>query len=117
MTNRQRLMFANGIVLGLFAVPSFFMDIRAIFFGEGPLVTALRGVPSSGIGFLEAHGLAALFAFWFLYVGRTQASPARACRVGHSRRTVARVAWDRALVVAGRDGTDHRSDQEVRASR
>ena len=78
MTNRQRLMFANGIVLGLFAVPSFFMDIRAIFFGVGPLVTALRGEPSSGIGFLEAHGLAALFAFWFFYVGRTQASPARA---------------------------------------
>ena len=78
MTHRQRLMFANGIVLGLFAVPSFLMDIRAIFFGAGPLVTALRGEPSTGIGFLEAHGLAALFAFWFLYVGRTQTSPARA---------------------------------------
>ena len=78
MTNRQRLMFANGIVLGLFAVPSFFMDIRAIFFGVGPLVTALRGEPSSGIGFLEAHGLAAILAFWFLHVGHTQASPARA---------------------------------------
>ena len=76
--NRQRLMFANGIALGLFAVPSFFMDLRAIFFGAGPLVTALRGVPSSGIGFLEAHGLAAIFAAWFLYVGRTQAAPARA---------------------------------------
>jgi len=78
MTNRQRLMFANGVVLGLFAVPSFFMDIRAIFFGEGPLVTALRGIPSTGIGFLEAHGLAAIFAFWFLYVGLTQPKPARA---------------------------------------
>ncbi|KGQ18549.1 hypothetical protein LF41_575 [Lysobacter dokdonensis DS-58] len=78
MTSRQRLMFANGIVLGLFAIPSFFMDIRAIFFGAGPLVTALRGEPSSGIGFLEAHGLAAIFALWFLYVGRTQAPPARA---------------------------------------
>ena len=78
MTNRQRLMFANGIVLGLFAVPSFFMDIRAIFFGAGPLVAVLRGEPSSGIGFLEAHGLAAILAFWFLYVGRTQPSPARA---------------------------------------
>jgi hypothetical protein len=78
MTTRQRLMLANGIVLGLFAVPSFFMDIRAIFFGAGPLVTALRGEPSTGIGFLEAHGLAAILAFWFLYVGRTQQAPARA---------------------------------------
>jgi hypothetical protein len=71
-------MFANGIVLGLFAVPSFFMDIRAIFFGAGPLVTALRGIPSTGIGFLEAHGLAAIFAIWFFYVGLTQPKPARA---------------------------------------
>ena len=78
MTTRQRLMFANGVALGLFAVPSFLLDIRAIFFGAGPLLTALRGEPSSGIGFLEAHGLAAILAFWFLYVGRTQASPARA---------------------------------------
>lgn len=71
-------MFANGIVLGLFSVPSFLLDIRAIFFGAGPLVTALRGVPSTGIGFLEAHGLAVIFALWFFHVGRTQASPARA---------------------------------------
>ena len=77
MTTRQRLLFVNGIVLALFAVPSFFMDIRAIFLGAGPLTSLLRGMPAAGIGFLEAHGLAAILAFCFLAAGRKQAVPGR----------------------------------------
>ena len=77
MTSRQRLMFVNGIVLGLFAVPSVIADARAIWLDAGPLTAVLRGMPGAGIGFFEAHGLAAILAFWFLYVGRKQPSPER----------------------------------------
>ncbi|UHQ19026.1 hypothetical protein LVB87_12665 [Lysobacter sp. KIS68-7] len=69
---RQRLMFVNSVFLGMFAVVSFFMlDIRGIWFGAGPLSHVVGAQPVSGLGFLEAHGLAAILAFWFLRVSRT----------------------------------------------
>lgn len=37
------------------------MDIPGIFFGIGPL-TQLASVPQSGIGFIEAHGLALIMS-------------------------------------------------------
>src|SRR5262245_26101622 len=77
-TVRQRILKANAAFLGGFGSVSFFMlDVRGIWFGSGPQAAVLRGEPASGIGFLEAHGLAVILAVWFWRAGRS-ASPERA---------------------------------------
>src|SRR5262245_49766209 len=53
------------------------LDARGIWFDSGPQVAVLRGEPASGVGFLEAHGLAVILAIWFWRAGRS-ASPERA---------------------------------------
>jgi hypothetical protein len=37
---------------------------------SGPQVAVLRGKPASGVGFLEAHGLAVILAVWFWRASR-----------------------------------------------
>ena len=75
---RQFILKANAAYLGAFAVVSFFvLDVRAIWFSGGPLVAILRGEPAAGIGFLEAHGLAAIIAFWLWRASRSM-TPERA---------------------------------------
>jgi hypothetical protein len=77
-TLRQRILKANAAFLGGFGSVSFFMlDVRGIWFGSGPQAAVLRGEPASGIGFLEAHGLAVILAVWFWRAGRA-ADPERA---------------------------------------
>jgi len=76
-TFRQRLLKANAAFLGLFGTVSFFMlDVRGIWFASGPQVAVLRGEPASGVGFLEAHGLAVILAIWFWRASRAE-SPDR----------------------------------------
>src|SRR5262245_51434990 len=53
------------------------LDARGIWFDSGPQVAVLRGEPASGVGFLEAHGLAVILAVWFWRAGRNE-SPDRA---------------------------------------
>jgi uncharacterized protein YbbK (DUF523 family) len=78
VTTRQLVLKANGVILGLFGVISFFMlDVRAVWFDSGPQTAVLRGMPAAGVGFLEAHGLAVILAIWFWRAGRA-AYPERA---------------------------------------
>jgi len=37
---------------------AFFMDVAASFFGIGPEAVLIAAAPHTGIGFIEAHGLA-----------------------------------------------------------
>jgi hypothetical protein len=68
---RRAILKANAAFLGLFGTVAFFMlDVRAIWFASGPQAAILRGEPASGVGFLEAHGLAVVLAVWFWRAGR-----------------------------------------------
>jgi hypothetical protein len=48
--NAWFLLVASGL--------GFANDIRGVFFGEGPVAKVVHMAPHSGIGFIEAHGLA-----------------------------------------------------------
>jgi hypothetical protein len=57
---------ANAIYLGTAAVVSFFaLDLRAIFFRQGPEAFILGPSTMAAIGFVEAHGLALILAILF----------------------------------------------------
>jgi hypothetical protein len=69
---RRRLLKANAAFVGVFGAVSFFvLDVRGIWFASGPQVAVLRGEPAAGVGFLEAHGLAVIFAVWFWRASRS----------------------------------------------
>jgi hypothetical protein len=75
---RQTILRGNAPFLGLFGAVSFFMlDVRGIWFSSGPQTAVLRGEPASGVGFLEAHGLAVVVAVWLWRSSRTE-NPDRA---------------------------------------
>lgn len=75
---RRLILKANAGFLGLFGAVSFFMlDVRGIWFSSGPQAGVLRGEPASGVGFLEAHGLAVIIAIWFWRASRLE-NPDRA---------------------------------------
>jgi hypothetical protein len=75
---RRIILRANAAFLGVFGAVSFFiLDVRGIWFSAGPQSAVLRGEPASGIGFLEAHGLAVIIAVWFWRASRVE-SPDRA---------------------------------------
>jgi hypothetical protein len=75
---RQVLLRANAAFLGLFGAVSFFvLDVRGIWFSAGPQTAVLRGEPASGVGFLEAHGLAVIIGIWLWRASRAD-SPERA---------------------------------------
>jgi hypothetical protein len=63
---RTRILRANAIYLGLGAIFGLSMDIAGVFFGMGPQARILHAVPVGppyeGVGYLEAHGLALIFA-------------------------------------------------------
>ena len=75
---RKNILKGNALFLGLFGAVSFFMlDVRGIWFSSGPQTAVLRGEPASGVGFLEAHGLAVVIAVWLWRASRTE-NPDRA---------------------------------------
>ena len=66
MTARIRsvVLRANALYLTVASVSGLRMDVRGIFFGVGPESYIVAGAPYSGIGFLEAHGLALIISVW-----------------------------------------------------
>ena len=55
---RRTLLRANAIFLVVASVSSLCMDVLGIFFGLGPQSRLVASAPYTGIGFVEAHGLA-----------------------------------------------------------
>lgn len=69
---RQQLLRANALFLGIAATGGLVSDIKGSFFGQGHVATILASAPHAAIGFVEAHGLALIFAFllWTAPVAR-----------------------------------------------
>ena len=58
---REMILRANGLFLLTAGVSGIVnLDIPGIFFGVGAEAKLLNGAPYAGLGFLEAHGLAAI---------------------------------------------------------
>lgn len=55
---RRTILRANAIFLVVASVSSLCMDVLGIFFGVGPESRLVASAPYTGIGFVEAHGLA-----------------------------------------------------------
>jgi hypothetical protein len=55
---RRAILRANAIFLVVAAVASLCMDVLGIFFGLGPESRLVASAPYTGVGFVEAHGLA-----------------------------------------------------------
>jgi hypothetical protein len=58
ITIRHVLLRANAAFLLAASAGGFASDVRGIFFGLGPVARIVAEAPYSGIGFIEAHGLA-----------------------------------------------------------
>src|SRR5262245_3994174 len=70
--NRQHLLRANAIYLLVAATGGLITDISASFFDKGPQAVLIAAAPHTGIGFIEAHGLAFIIGCLLL-----RAAPAR----------------------------------------
>src|SRR5262245_60547834 len=57
---RTFILRANAFYVGMAGAAGFLFDLRGIFLGLGPQGRILEAAPYAGIGFLEAHGLAAI---------------------------------------------------------
>jgi hypothetical protein len=55
---KKAILRANALYLGIAAAGGFLTDLLGIFFSIGPQSGIVRSAPYSGIGFVEAHGLA-----------------------------------------------------------
>lgn len=71
--SRQTLLRTNAIFLLAASAGGFFSDVLGIFFASGPVAKVVAVAPYSGIGFIEAHGLAFL-----LGIQMWRAEPSRA---------------------------------------
>jgi hypothetical protein len=60
--HRKLLLRANALFLGIAAAGGMVSDLRGAFQGEGPIAVVLGSAPHAAIGFVEAHGLALIFA-------------------------------------------------------
>ena len=58
LATRTVIQKANAWFLLVAGGLGFANDIRGVFFGEGPVATVVKLAPHTGIGFIEAHGLA-----------------------------------------------------------
>ena len=58
LASRIVIQRTNAAFLLVASAMGFANDIRGVFLGEGPVGTIVRAAPHSGIGFIEAHGLA-----------------------------------------------------------
>jgi hypothetical protein len=52
----------NALWLTIGAAGGLLADVFGIFFGQGPQGRIVAGAPHTGIGFIEAHGLAMIFS-------------------------------------------------------
>jgi hypothetical protein len=53
---------ANALYIGIAGVAGLIFDIRGVLFGLGPQGLVLADAPHAAIGFVEAHGLAAILS-------------------------------------------------------
>ena len=60
-TMRRKILRVNALWLVLAASGGLLMDALGIFFGLGPQSGIGAVAPQSGVGFIEAHGLALIF--------------------------------------------------------
>jgi len=58
MAFRQALLRTNAAFLMAAGTGGFLSDVRGIFFAQGPVASIVAAAPHSGLGFIEAHGLA-----------------------------------------------------------
>jgi hypothetical protein len=61
-STRRTILRADALFLGLASVFGMVADLMGAFAGKGPQAPILGAAPHSAIGFVEAHGLAFLFA-------------------------------------------------------
>jgi hypothetical protein len=60
---RQLILRANAVYIGGAAITALLLwDVPGIFFGVGPQARLLANAPHTGIGFIEAHGLALILS-------------------------------------------------------
>jgi hypothetical protein len=57
-TIRNFILRANAAFLCVAAAGGFMSDVAGIFFARGPVAAVVAAAPHSGIGLIEAHGLA-----------------------------------------------------------
>lgn len=62
MNLRTLLLRGNALFLTVAAAGGLHADLRAAFFGTGPFAPVVGMAPDTAIGFVEAHGLALIFA-------------------------------------------------------
>lgn len=62
LETRCRILRANALFLGLASLGGLRADVLGAFFGLGPQAGVLGTTPHAAIGFVEAHGLALIFA-------------------------------------------------------
>ena len=63
IATRRLLLRTNALYLGIASLAAFLLlDLRGIVFGAGPAGQILAAAPHAAIGFVEAHGLAFIFA-------------------------------------------------------
>ena len=60
--NRQRILRANALFIGIAGCAGLVFDIRGVLYGLGPQGRVLEHAPYAGISFVEAHGLAVILA-------------------------------------------------------
>lgn len=58
LRTRRSILRANAVYLLLASTGGFIADVSGIFFSRGPQARVMEAVPFTGIGFIEAHGLA-----------------------------------------------------------
>jgi hypothetical protein len=56
--SRQILLRTNAVFLLAASAGGFCSDVLGVFFGLGPVAAIVAAAPHSGLGFIEAHGLA-----------------------------------------------------------
>ncbi|MBR1267853.1 hypothetical protein JQ629_10080 [Bradyrhizobium sp. AUGA SZCCT0222] len=71
--SRQTLLRTNAIFLLAASAGGFCSDVLGIFFASGPVAKIVAAAPYSGLGFIEAHGLAFLIG---IQMWRAEASRA-----------------------------------------
>ena len=99
-TIRQAVLRANALFLFAGSLGGLSMDIRGAFLGLGPQGVVLANAPHAAIGFIEAHGLALIFAVLLWRCPPTRAWHATAMAIETLLGTANLVFWQ-IFVVGG----------------
>lgn len=91
---RQLLLRANAAFLGVAATGGMISDLRGSFLGQGPIAQVLGDAPHAAIGFVEAHGLALIFAVLLWRSASSRSSHATAATIHALLGICNLVFWD-----------------------